>query len=115
MAVTMIQVTGQSITTLDGTPLNGFVLFSVETSTGQGQVVDVQSPPAVFLGSADATVANGVMEPISIPATDSVTPPFTYTITLRISGPDGDSDNQVLTGVQIPSTLGATVDLAALI
>jgi hypothetical protein len=105
----MIQVTGQHLTTLDGTPLNGFVLFSTS------QAVDIPDMPAIFLGSADATVSNGVMDTITIPTTDSTLPPFSYTITLRISGPDGDSDNQVLTGVQIPSSLGPTVDLAALL
>jgi hypothetical protein len=105
----MIQVTGQRLTTLDGTPLNGFVLFSTS------QAVDIPDMPAIFLGSADATVSNGVMDTITIPTTDSTLPPFSYTITLRISGPDGDSDNQVLTGVQIPSSLGPTVDLAALL
>lgn len=105
----MIQVTGQSITTLDGTPLNGFVLFSTD------KAVDIPDMPAIFLGSADATVRNGVMDAINLPTTDSTLPPFTYTITMRISGPDGDADNQVLTGVQLPSTLGPTVDLASLI
>jgi hypothetical protein len=105
----MIQVTGQSITTLDGTPLNGFILFSTDGP------VDIPDMPAVFLGSADATVRNGVMDTITLPTTDSVLPPFAYTITLRISGPDGDSDNKVIQNVQIPSTLGASVDIAALL
>lgn len=105
----MIAVTGKSITTLDGTPLNGFVLFSTS------QAVDIPDLPAIFVGSADATVSNGVMETITIPTTDNTLPPFTYTITLRISGPDGDADNQVLQNVAIPSSLGSTVDLAQLL
>lgn len=109
MPATMIQVTGQSITTLDGTPLNGFILFSTD------KAVDIPDMPAIFLGSADATVRNGVMEPVNLPTTDSTLPPFTYTITLRISGPDGDADNQVIQNVQLPSTLGSTVDLATLL
>jgi hypothetical protein len=107
MAVTTIQVTGLSIQTLDGTPLNGFVIFSAP---------EVETIPGViFAGSGDATVRNGVMDTITLPTTDSTIPPFTYTIKLRISGPDGDLDNQVYTGVPIPSTLGATVDLSMLI
>lgn len=109
MPATMIQVTGKSITTLDGTPLNGFILFSTDDA------VEIPDMPAIFLGSADATVRNGVMDTITIPTTDSTLPPFTYTITMRISGPDGDADNQVLQGISIPSTLGSTVDLAALL
>jgi hypothetical protein len=109
MPANMIEVTGQHITTLDGTPLNGFILFSTD------KPVDISDTPAIFLGSADATVSNGVMETITIPTTDSTLPPFTYTITMRISGPDGDADNQVLTGIQIPSSLGSTVDLATLL
>ena len=105
----MIEVTGQQLTTLDGTPLNGFILFSTD------KAVDIPDMPAIFLGSADATVRNGVMDTITLPTTDSTLPPFTYTITMRISGPDGDSDNQVLQNVQIPSTLGPTVDIAQLL
>jgi hypothetical protein len=111
MAITTIQVTGQTMNALDGTPLNGVIIFSssvpILADTADHDLVE---------GSAPTTVTAGVMKPVTIPTTDSVTPTFTYTITLRLVTVDGaEGSPPPFQGVLIPSTLGATVDLTALV
>lgn len=102
-----IQVTGQNLLDFNGIPLNGVVIF-----TASAPVV-APAVNAVIDGSASALVVNGVMSPVTIPTTDSVTPAFTYTITLRLQ--NEDASVPPFSGVSIPHTLGATVDLSALI
>jgi hypothetical protein len=105
-----IVVTGLHVLGLDGAPLNGFVIFSA---------ADPISDPAVSLlleGSAMGQVVNGVMTPVTLPTTDCVSPGFTYTVNLRLQDPDGvEGSPPPFTGILIPHTLGAAVDLAALI
>lgn len=105
--LTTITVTGQNVRDLSGAPLNGFVVFTAS--------VPVVNPAAdlVAFGSAEALVTNGVMTPVTIPATDSVSPGFTYTITLRLQSEDNSPPPW--SGIAIPHTLGASVDLSALV
>lgn len=108
--LTTITVTGLNLLALDGSPLNGVVLF---TPSG-----DIPAPAVSTLlaGSAVGEVINGVMTPLLVPTTDCVTPGFTYTISFRLQGPDGVTGNPApLAGVSIPHTLGATVDLSVLV
>jgi hypothetical protein len=56
------------------------------------------------------------MAPVRLPTTDCVSPGFTYTITQRLATPDGaENEAAPATGVAIPSALGASVDLSALL
>lgn len=105
--LTTIQVTGSELETLDGSPLNGVVIFSAS-----GPISD-PAASVVLAGSAVTQVINGVLSPLTIPATDCVTPPFTYTITLRLQSPDPDPPP--VTGVSIPASRGPTVDLSELL
>lgn len=108
--LTTIQVTGLHIEGLDGTPLSGVIIFSAS-----GPVVD-SALSALLEGSATGEVVSGVMTPVIIPTTDCVSPGFTYTITQRLQTPDGaEGSPPPVTGVLIPHTLGASVDLAALL
>ncbi len=105
-----IVVTGLNVEAFDGTPLNGVVIFtpSLEGSAPAENIL--------LEGSANGEVVNGVMTPLTIPTTDSVTPSFTYTITQRLQTPDmSGSQPAPLTGVAIPHSLGSTVDLSVLI
>jgi hypothetical protein len=107
--LTTITVTGTNIETLDGTPLSGVIIFT------PSEVVAAPAVSALLEGSATAEVVNGtITQPFVIPTTDCITPPFTYTITDRLQRPEGTSPPPV-TGVSIPHTLGATVDISALI
>jgi len=108
--LTVIQVTGLHIEGLDGTPLSGVIVFSAS-----GPVVD-PAVSALLEGSATGEVTDGVMAPVTLPTTDCVTPGFTYTITQRLQTPDGvEGSPPPAAGVAIPHTLGATVDLTALL
>jgi hypothetical protein len=106
----IIEVTGLNLLAFDGTPLSGAVIF-----TASGPVED----PAVNLlleGSATGQVSGGVMTPVTIPTTDCVSPGFTYTITAQLQTPDGaEGGPPPVSGILIPHTLGATVDLSALL
>jgi hypothetical protein len=104
--VLTIQVTGLDLSTLDGTPLNGVVIF---TPSAPLKIAG----KAVLEGSASAQVSNGVMTPVTIPCTDNTAPAFTYTIAVRLQGPDNDPPPTV--GVAIPHTLGSTVDVSSLL
>lgn len=106
--ITTITVTGQHVLDMGGEPLNGFFVF-----TPSGPVSD---PAAATLleGSATGEVIAGVMTPLVIPTTDSVSPAFTYTITTRLAVPDATAPPPV-TGVPIPASLGATVDISTLL
>lgn len=105
--LTTITVTGLHILSLDGQPLDGAVIF---TASGP---VDDPAADAVLSGSAVGEVVNGVMTPLQIPTTDAVTPGFTYTISQRLQ--TTDMSPPPVTGISIPSTLGATVDLSDLL
>jgi hypothetical protein len=109
--LTTITVTGQDLQALDGTPLSGFVIFTPDAPIADPAV------SALLEGSATAQVTAGaIVQPFVIPTTDCVTPPFTYTITQRLQTPDGaEGGPPPVTGVSIPSTLGAAVDLSALL
>jgi hypothetical protein len=105
-----IEVTGLNLLQFDGTPLEGVVIFSVA-----GQVPD----PALSLllqGSAVGEVAGGVMDPLTIPTTDCVSPGFVYTIIPRLQTSDGvPSLVAPLQNVAVPSAYGDSVDLAVLV
>lgn len=103
-----IQVTGLHILDLGGSPLNGSFIF---TPSGP---VDDPAVSALLEGSATGQVIEGVMTPVTIPTTDSVSPSFTYTINTRLATADELSPAPV-TGVSIPSSLGATVDISTLL
>jgi hypothetical protein len=105
--LTAIEVTGLHLLDLAGNPASGYVTF-----TASGPVAS-PAAGAVVLGSADAQVSEGVMTPLTLPTTDAVSPAFTYTIYLRLQGEDADPPPW--TGISIPSTLGASVDLSALL
>ena len=67
-------------------------------------------------GSARGLVTSGVMEPVTIPATDSVEPGFTYTIRQALATADGtDLNIPPVENVSIPHTLGASVDVSTLL
>jgi hypothetical protein len=107
--LSVIEVTGLHLLALDGTPLSGMVVFSAG-----GTVAD----PALSVlldGSGTAEVENGVMAPVIIPTTDCVSPAFVYTIDVTLATPDGFQGKTVTPNVSIPSTLGASVDLSALV
>ena len=105
--LTTITITGLHILSLDGQPLDGVVIF---TASGP---VDDPAADAVLSGSAVGEVVSGVMTPVTIPCTDAVTPGFTYTISQRLQ--TADMSPPPVTGVAIPSSLGATVDLSDLL
>jgi len=108
--LTTITVTGENVLGIGGEPLAGVAIF---TASGP---VDDPGADAVLSGSAVGQITNGVMKPIEIPTTDAVSPGFTYTITVRLQDADGNPGGPPpVTGVQIPGTLGATVDLSALL
>jgi hypothetical protein len=103
-----VEVTGEHLADLSGAPLSGYVLF-----TASAPVVD-PAGDAVLFGSAMAQVIDGTMLPVTVPATDAVSPAFTYTVTLRLDGPDGNPPPYE--GISIPaSSPGGTVDLSALL
>jgi hypothetical protein len=106
--LTTITVTGQHVLSLDGQPLTGAVIF---TASGP---LDDPAANALLEGSALAQVTDGVMTPVTIPTTDAVSPPFTYAIAFRLNTADGISPPPV-TGVSVPASLGATVDISALV
>lgn len=103
----VIEVTGLHLLDFAGALPGGYVIF-----TASAPVADPAGSVVLF-GSATAQVLDGVMLPVTIPATDSVSPPFTYTITLRLQSEDADPPPW--TGISVPSTLGASVDLSALL
>lgn len=105
--LTTITVTGLHILSLDGHPLDGVVIF---TASGP---VDDPAADAVLSGSAVGEVSGGVMTPVQIPATDAVTPAFTYTVSQRLQSPDPDPPP--VTGISIPGSRGPTVDLSELL
>jgi hypothetical protein len=108
--LTTITVTGENVLGLDGSALTGTVIFSASAlaaDPGGDLVLD---------GSAVGEVVNGVMTPLVIPTTDSVTPVFTYTITVKLQDADGaEGGPPPLAGVSIPHSLGLTVDLSVLL
>lgn len=108
--IAVIQVTGLHLVAFDGTPLSGFVTFTVD-----GEVA-VPAADTVLVGSATGLVTNGVMDPVTIPTTDNISPGFSYTITQNLQTSDGVTSSPApVQGVGIPSTLGATVDLSELV
>jgi hypothetical protein len=105
--LTVIEVTGLNIRDFGGSPAEGVVIF-----TASAPLAD-PGADLVVAGSTEGLVSNGVMTPVTIPTTDAISPAFTYTITLRLS--DADASPPPYTGVAVPSTLGASVDLSALL
>jgi hypothetical protein len=102
-----IEVTGLNLLDFGGSPVSGYVIFTPSAPQA------VPAVSAVLAGSAVAQVTGGVMTPVVIPTTDSVSPAFTYTIALRLQ--TEDASPPPWTGINIPHTLGASVDLSALI
>lgn len=107
VGVTVITVTAASMLGFDGTPLNGVIIFTPSQDVFVGGV-------SVLEGSASLTVESGVGIPVVVPTTDAVSPSFTYTIEQRLDTPDGVSPAPV-TGVAIPASTGATVDVSTLL
>jgi hypothetical protein len=108
--LTTIEVTGLNLLGLDGTPFSGIVIFSASG------LIAVPAASTLLEGPATAMVVNGVMVPVVIPTTDCVSPAFTYTITQRLTTPDGVTGSPPpAQGVAIPSSLGTTVDLSDLV
>jgi hypothetical protein len=105
--LTTIEVTGQNLRDFAGEPLSGYVVF-----TASAPVAD-PAADLVAWGSASSQVVDGVLTPLTIPTTDCVSPSFTYAIRLRLDDQDGDPP--AWTGVAVPSALGSTVDLSALL
>jgi hypothetical protein len=105
--LTTIEVTGLHVLDFAGAPASGYVTF-----TASEPVADPAADTVLF-GTAETLVTAGVMVPVTIPVTDSVSPSFTYTIYLRLQGEDADPPPWA--GVSIPHTLGASVDLSSLI
>lgn len=106
--LTTIQVTGLNVTDFGGNPANGFVLFTPSEAAAPDANAHL-----VMQGSAEGVVTGGVMTPVVIPTTDSVSPSFTYTIRLLLQ--TADNAPAPYTAVAIPASLGASVDLSALI
>lgn len=105
-----IQVTGENLIGMDGTPLSGVIIFTASEAVGK------PSLDVLMEGSATGEVVNGVMTPITIPTTDAVTPAFTYTITQRLVTADGSEGSPPpLENVSIPASLGASVDVSYLL
>lgn len=104
----VITITGEHILSLDGQPLSGTVIFTASGPVGDPAV------SALIEGSAAASVTSGVMTPVTLPCTDAVSPGFTYAIAVRLDNADGISPPPA-TGVAIPSSLGASVDLSDLL
>lgn len=107
-SVQVITVTGVSLLAFDGTPLAGVIIFTPSTPVYIAGV-------SVLEGSATMTVTAGVGTPIVIPCTDAVSPSFTYTIEQRLATPDSLPNPAPITGVSIPHSTGATVDVSALL
>lgn len=109
--ITTLAVTAEGWSGPDGTGWNGVVLFTTPL------LLDAAGP-GIIDGTATGTLTAGVMPAVDIVPTDcpAVSPtPFTYTITVRLQTTDAANDDQVFTGVSIPSGLGPTVDLAQLL
>lgn len=105
--LTTIEVTGLNLRDFGGQPASGFVIFTAS---------EVAADPAadlVLAGSAEGLVTGGVMTPVILPTTDSVSPAFTYTVTLRLQ--NADNSPPPYTGIAIPHALGASVDLSTLL
>jgi hypothetical protein len=110
--LTTITVTGLNILALDGTALSGTLVFAAS-----GLVAD-PAVSALLKGNATATVTNGVMTPVVLATTDCISPGFTYTVTASLQSPSGlvsFSSALVASGVVIPSGLGSSVDVSALV
>lgn len=104
----VITVTGQDLVAMDGTPLNGAIIFTPSAPV-------YVAGWAVLEGSAVMTVVAGVAQaPLVIPCTDAVTPAFTYTLTQRLATPDALGPAPIL-GVAVPHSLGASVDISQLL
>lgn len=106
--LTTITVTGQNLIDFGGFRLNGIVVFTASSP------VSDPAAAAVVAGSAQGVVTDGTMAPVVLPATDSVSPAFAYTITFRLQDADGNGPPPYA-GVSIPHTLGESVDLSALV
>lgn len=105
--LTTIQVTGENLRDFGGALLGGYVVFTASAPAAD------PADSLVMAGSAVALVNDGVMVPVTLPTTDSVTPAFTYTVTLRLT--DADNSPPPYEGIAVPSSLGASVDLSALL
>lgn len=105
--LTTIEVTGLSLLDFGGVPLSGTVIFTAS------EPVAAPGAEALLFGSATTEVVDGVLMPVTIPTTDCVSPPFTYTIEMKLDEPDASPSPWA--GVSIPSALGASVDLSALL
>lgn len=107
VGLTTIEVTGQNLLDFAGGALSGTVIF-----TASGPAADPGAETLLF-GSATTEVVEGVLVPVTIPTTDSASPAFTYTISMKLDEPDASPPPWP--GVSIPASLGASVDLSALL
>lgn len=102
--LTTITVTS-SYPAIDGSPLSGNVVFETDQ-----QIMD-SAGLVKFSGSATRVVFRGVMQPITLPCTDNgaLNPTsFSYKVTETLNGVV-----QTPYWINLPHTLGATVDLSA--
>lgn len=114
--ITPIAVSAANYTGPDGNGWNGVVLFTPTNLAGTTPVLLLDTAGSGVIGGTGAgTITGGIMPPVTLVPTDCpvVSPtPFTYQVTIRLQTPDGTADDQVFTGVSIPSTLGTPVDLS---
>lgn len=103
----VIEITAADVVAADGTLLDGVFILTPSSPVYVGGWV-------ILEGSATLTVTNGVGTPVTVPCTDTAGTAFTYTITTRLNTPDGTSPPPVA-GVAVPHTLGASVDISALL
>lgn len=102
-----VLITAQEVVGFDGEQLSGAFLLTPSMPL-------YISGAMVIEGSASLEVVSGTGAPVRVPATDSLSPSFTYTITQRLATPDSLNPAPV-TGVAIPHTLGPVVDISQLL
>jgi hypothetical protein len=106
--VVPVSVTGTNCIWPDGVGWDGTVCF-----TPSQLLVDV-TDGAIIGGSGLGVVVSGTMSPVQLVPTDCavVAPsPFTYTVTARITHPEGQEEDLAFSQVSIPASLGPVVEL----
>lgn len=113
--ITPIAVSAAGFTGPDGTGWTGVVIFQPVSLSGSPVLLTDTAGSGIVGGPATGTLSGGIMPAVDLVTTDcaEVSPtPFAYNITIRLQTPDGPADDQLYTGVSIPSTLGTTADLS---
>lgn len=113
-----IQVTGQNLCDLEGNPaVSGYVYFKAS-----GKLADPTHNVVISNIYNVATVANGVMSPVTLPVNDETVNPNGFTVNIRSELFYNDPVTGILKKTPIvdefdcslPHTLGSTVDIADL-